>query len=103
MAMSQPRRLTAVVTMASNTGCTSVGELLMTRRMSALAVWLASASFVSLKSRTFWIAMTAWSANVCNSAISSGANGRTWLRSSEIAPIASPSRSSGTLSTVRNP
>ena len=26
-------------TMASNTGCTSVGELLITRRMSAVAVW----------------------------------------------------------------
>ena len=64
MARSQPRCLTAVATMASNTGCTSVGELLMTRRMSALAVWCASASCVSLNSRTFSIAITAWSANV---------------------------------------
>ncbi len=103
MAMSQPRRLTAVVTIASNTGCTSVGELLMTRRMSALAVWLASASFVSLNRRTFSIAITAWSANVCSRLISAGANGRTSLRSREIAPTASPSRSSGTFSTVRKP
>ncbi len=29
----------AVPTIASNTGCTSVGELLITRRMSAVAVW----------------------------------------------------------------
>ena len=48
--------------MASNTGCTSVGELLMTRRMSALAVWWASASCVSLNRRAFSIAITAWSA-----------------------------------------
>ena len=49
--------------MASNTGWTSVGEAEMTRRISAVAVWRSSASFVSLKSRAFWIAITAWSAN----------------------------------------
>ena len=35
----------AVLTIASNTGCTSVGELLITRRMSAVAVWCSSASW----------------------------------------------------------
>ena len=45
--------------MASNTGITSVGELLMTLRMSAVAVWRSSASRVSLISRVFSIAMTA--------------------------------------------
>jgi hypothetical protein len=37
--------------MASNTGCTSVGELAMTLRMSAVAVCRSSASRVSWKSR----------------------------------------------------
>ena len=56
--------------MASNTGCTSVGEPLMTCRISAVAVCCSSASFVSLNSRAFWIAITAWSAKVCSSASS---------------------------------
>ena len=52
-AESHPSSRTAVTTIASNTGCTSVGELLITRRMSAVAVWWPSASCVSLNSRTF--------------------------------------------------
>ena len=52
---------------ASSTGCTSVGESLMTRRTSAVAVWRSSASLVSLNSRAFWIAITAWSAKVFSS------------------------------------
>jgi hypothetical protein len=55
--------------MASNTGFTSVGERLITRRMSALAVWRASASCVSLNSRVFSIAISAWSRNDSASAI----------------------------------
>ena len=50
--------------MASNTGCTSDGELAITFRMSAVAVCRSSASCVSLNSRTFSIAITAWSAKV---------------------------------------
>ena len=50
--------------MASNTGCTSDGELAMTFRISAVAVCRSSASFVSRNSRAFWIAITAWSAKV---------------------------------------
>jgi hypothetical protein len=50
--------------MASNTGCTSVGEPEITRRMSAVAVCCSSASFVSLNRRTFSMAMTAWAAKV---------------------------------------
>ena len=53
--------------MASNTGCTSVGELAITFRISAVAVCRSSASWVSLNSRTFSIAITAWSAKVCSS------------------------------------
>ena len=47
--------------MASNTGCTSDGELAMTLRMSAVAVCRSSASLVSLNSRAFSIAIRAWS------------------------------------------
>ncbi len=72
---SQASSRTAVVTMASNTGCTSVGELLMTRSISAVAVWRLSASFVSLNSRAFWIAITAWSAKDLISRASSSLNG----------------------------
>ena len=53
----------------SNTGCTSVGDRLMTPRISLVAVCCSKASFVSLNSRTFSIAMTAWSAKVWSSAI----------------------------------
>ena len=60
-----PHRTRRARRSASNTGCTSVGELLMTRRISAVAVCRSSASCVSLNSRTFSIAITAWSAKVC--------------------------------------
>ena len=59
-----------------NAGCTSVGDWLITRRMSLVAVCCSSASVrarlrdpSSLKSRTFSIAITAWSAKVCSRAI----------------------------------
>ena len=45
--------------MASNTGCTSSGELAMTFRISAVAVCRSSERWVSLNSRAFWIAITA--------------------------------------------
>ena len=51
----------------SNTGWASAIELPMTCSTSALAVWWASASCVSLNRRTFSIAITAWSAKVCSS------------------------------------
>jgi hypothetical protein len=44
---------------ASNTGCTSAGELAMTFRISAVPVWRSSVSCVSLNRRTFSIAITA--------------------------------------------
>ena len=56
--------LAALFTTASNTGCTSDGELAMTFRMSAVAVCRSSASCVSLNSRAFSMAITAWSAKV---------------------------------------
>ena len=45
----------------------SATELLMTCSTSAVAVCCSSASLVSLNSRAFWIAITAWSAKVCSS------------------------------------
>jgi hypothetical protein len=53
-----------------------VGELLITRRMSAVAVCCSSASLVSLNNRTFSIAMTAWSAKVFSRLIWLSENGR---------------------------
>ena len=47
----------------------------MTLRMSAVAVCRSSASRVSLNSRAFSMAITAWSAKLCRSASSSAVNG----------------------------
>ena len=55
----------------------------------------------SVKSRTFSIAMTAWSAKVWSSAICLSVNGRTSARRMVIAPIAAPSRMSGAVKWVR--
>ena len=73
--------------MVSNTGCTSVGELLMTRRISLVAVCCSSVSVSSrlracssVNSRTFSMAITAWSAKVSSSAIWSAENGRGFRR-----------------------
>ena len=67
---------TALATIVSNTGWTSVGELLMTRRISLVAVCCSSASVrsafracSSVNSRAFSMAITAWSAKVSSSAI----------------------------------
>ena len=51
---------------ASSTGCTSVGELEITRRISLIAVCWSSASFVWLKRRTLSMAMAACRAKVCD-------------------------------------
>ena len=75
-------------TIASNTGCTSVGELLMTFRISAVAVCRSSASLVSLNRRTFSIAITAWSAKVLSSAICLSLNGPAHCAADAIAPMA---------------
>ena len=90
----------ALAAMASNTGCTSDGELAMTFRMSAVAVCRSSASLVSLNSRAFSIAMTAWSAKVVTSSICFCENGSTRCRASTMVPIGSFSRNNGTQSAV---
>ena len=55
----------------------------------------------SVNRRTFSIAMTAWSAKVCSSAISSSVNPPGSRRVTAIAPTASPCRSIGTTSRLR--
>ena len=57
-----PQKRTAALATASSTGCTSVGDCEMTCRISALAVCCSSDSRNSVNSRTFWMAITAWSA-----------------------------------------
>ena len=64
--LSAPQTRTALRTMASKTGCTSVREPLITRRISAVAVCRSSDSVSSalrasssLNSRTFSMAITA--------------------------------------------
>ena len=64
------KRSSALARMRSNTGWGSAIERLMTCSTSAVAVCRSSASRVSLNSRTFSMAITAWSRNDCASAIS---------------------------------
>ena len=59
MMAASANSLSPLCTIASNTGCVSLGELLMTRKISAVAVCRSSASLVSLKSRVFSMAITA--------------------------------------------
>ena len=56
-----------------------------------------------MNSRTFSIAMTAWSAKVLSRLICFSVKGRTSVRRITIAPIATPSRINGVPSTVRVP
>ena len=57
----------------------------------------------SSNSRTFSIAITAWSAKVVTSSICLSVNGSTFARRKPRTPMSFPSRSSGTPSTVRVP
>ena len=93
----------AADTMVSNTGCASVCDWLITRRISLVAVCCSSASFVSLNRRTFSIAITAWSAKVWSSATCRSVKSSTLVRRRLIDPIATPSRNIGTTSCVRPP
>ena len=60
---------------ASSTGCTSSGELEITRRISLMAVCCSRPSFVSLNRRTLSMAIAAWRAKVSTTVTWSGANG----------------------------
>ena len=93
----------AFASMAWNTGSSSPGELLMTCSTSEVAVCCSSASessrvraCTSSNSRTFSIAITAWSAKVVSSSICLSVNGLTSVRCKPMAPIGMPSRRSGT-------
>src|SRR6516165_3130221 len=102
-ARSASQSLTELSATVSKTGCKSNAERLMTLSTSAVAVCCASASVVSLKRRVFSIAITAWSAKVWSSAICLSLNGFTSVRRRTIAPMLSPSRSSGTVRMERWP
>ena len=87
------------------TGWRSVGELEMTRRISAVAVCCSRASVSSrfrasssVNSRTFSIAITAWAAKVFASAICLSEKGRTSVRRMAMTPMGTPSRRSGVAS-----
>ena len=76
--------LRAFAAIVSKTGCTSVGELEMTRRISLVAVCcsrdsvrLAFLPWSSVSNRAFSMAMAAWSAKVSIRAIWLSLNGRT--------------------------
>ena len=84
-----PHTRAAFSATASMTGCRSVGELAITRRISAVAVCCSSASFISLNSRTFSMAMTAWSAKVWSSAICFSEKGLRSARLTVITPMGS--------------
>ncbi len=79
----------------SNTGCVSDGELAITFKISAVAVCRSSASLVSLNSRAFWIAMTAWSAKLRSRLHSFSLNGFIEVRPTKIEPMARSSHSMG--------
>ena len=68
-----------------------------------MACCCSSASRVSLKRRTFSIAITAWSANVRSSSICLSLKRCAALRTTKITPIGWPSLSIGTASTARYP
>ena len=82
----------------------------MTLSTSAVAVCCSSDSVssrvracTSSNSRTFSIAITAWSAKVVTSSICLSVKGRTDFRHNDSTPIGVPSRISGTPRTVRKP
>jgi hypothetical protein len=79
------------------------GDELMTCRISAVAVCCSNASRVSVISRVFSIAITAWSAKVRTSSIWRSLNGSTRCRARPMVPTTTPSRSSGTPRPVRTP
>ena len=81
--------------MASNTGCRFDGDEAITFSTSAVAVCRASASLVSLNSRVFWIAMTAWSAKVLRRVSSLSENGLGGCRITAIDPMPPSSVSIG--------
>ena len=100
---SAAQSFSARLPMTSNTGLASVGERLITVRISLVAVWYSSDSCraavrfcTSSNSRTFSMAITAWSAKVVASAICLSLKGFTSSRVRIKTPMVVPSRNSGT-------
>ena len=100
----------AACAIVANTGSTVVGERLITRRISLVAVcwsnasvrsWLRASSAVN--SRTFSIAITAWSANVFSRAIWRSGNAPGRACDIAMAPTGTLSRRIGTATMLRNP
>ena len=107
-ARSASHSLAADATSVSSTALRSKEARLITLSTSAVAVCCSSDSVssrvracTSSNSRTFSIAITAWSAKVSTSSICLSVNGRTCLRHKMITPIGVPSRMSGTPSPDR--
>ena len=73
----------------------------MTPNTSAVAVCCSKASRVSVRSRAFSIAMTAWAAKLCKSAIYLSPNGRDSFRKMPITPSSAVSLRKATLSRLR--
>ena len=87
VASCDPHTRAAFWAMASSTGWVSVGELAITPRISLVAVCCSQRLLDSWNSRTFSIAITAWSAKVSTSSISLSVNGSTNSRRIVMAPI----------------
>ncbi len=73
----------------------------MTPKISLVAVCCSKDSLSSWNSRTFSMAMTAWSAKVSSSLICAGVKGRTSMRRALSAPISSPCWRRGAAKKVR--
>ena len=101
------KELTASVDkwLGSSVGETSVGDSLITRSTSAIAVCRSSASRVSLNKRTFSMATTAWSAKDWASATSATLKALAVTRIKTRTPIGScpAPRNSGTISDALQP
>ena len=87
----------AVPISTSSTAARSKVVRLIALRTLAVAVCRSNASCVSLNMRTFWIAITAWSAKVCSSSSWWALNCPGSLRVTLMVPVATPSCSIGTI------
>jgi len=85
----------------SNTGWALSTDAAMTLSTSLVAVWCSSASCVSLNSRVFSMAITAWLAKVVNNSTMRAGKSPAWVRVTLISPMAPPWCSKGTPSMLR--
>jgi len=109
-ARSAAHSLSAFSASVSNTGCRSKVDRPITLSSSLVAVCCSSEvrsspfrASSSWNSRTFWMAITAWSAKVWSSATRRSGNSPATVRVTVMAPMGRPSRSIGTATTLRKP